>query len=134
MDTAIGDVSVPQGLLESLRQIPMADDDGLDAALRDVPVPMSLVSTWRRRAERRDRFARLSRMAVAASIVLVLTLSYFSIMIVSLAINRTPSQLAAKPNDGDASSGRGRPTDQFVGGRCLAALARSGTVGIGSGS
>ena len=87
LDAALGEVPVPEDLLKRLHQIPLTDDEGLDATLRSVPVPSRLMASWRRRAKRQDRLLRLSRVAVAASLVIALTLSYFSAMVLSLAMN-----------------------------------------------
>ena len=93
------DVAVPPGLLERLKAIPLADDDGLDEALRDVPVPDDLVAACRRHARRyfarpfgwarhaMDSGLRFSRIAMAASLILAVTLSLGSAMLFTWYLN-----------------------------------------------
>ena len=52
LDELVRDVAVPAGLLQRLQAIPLADDDGLDEALRNVPVPDDLVASCRHHARR----------------------------------------------------------------------------------
>ena len=84
IDELLREVPVPPGLLQRLHAIPLADDTGLDEALRGVPVPSGLVASCHHRghsylarlAERHslDRALRM-RMAMAASLILAVTLS-----------------------------------------------------------
>ena len=93
----VRDVAVPPGLLQRLQAIPLADDDGLDEALRNVPVPDDLVASCRHHArrhlarregrQRMDRMLRISRIAMAASLILAVTLSLGSAMLLSLVLN-----------------------------------------------
>ena len=100
LDAALAGVGLPENLLQRLRHIPLADDEGLDATLRNVPVPSRLVAAWRRRAKQQDRLMRLSRLAMAVSLVIALSLSYFSAwMILSFAV---------KPGGGGSGEMAGR--------------------------
>src|SRR5208282_120102 len=83
VDGLVREVTVPAGLLDRLLTIPLSEDDGLDEALRNVPVPDDLVTSCRhyarrhlaRRASGRDRALRINRLAMAASLILAVTLS-----------------------------------------------------------
>lgn len=48
IDTQLRDVPVPEGLAQRLREVILADDDGLDNGLRNVPVPPRLCGRLRR--------------------------------------------------------------------------------------
>lgn len=98
LDAAVRNVPVSDDFLKQLQTIPLTDDEGLDEALRSVPVPIRLNASWRRRASQRDRFMRFSRLAVAASVVIALTLSYFSTMILSLTGGHSAVEVA-QPNE-----------------------------------
>ena len=97
VDELVRDVAVPPGLLQWLQAIPLADDDGLDEALRNVPVPDDLVASCRHHARRHlarregrhdlDRMVRISRIAMAVSLILAVTLSLGSAMLLSWVFN-----------------------------------------------
>jgi len=108
-DKFVRDVAIPAGLLPRLQAIPLADDEGFDEALRDVPVPDDLVASCRRRIRRQlarhegrhpmDRALRISRIAMAASLILAVTLSLGSAMLLSLVLNSTHvAQLPLSPH------------------------------------
>ena len=90
IDELVREVAVPPGLLQWLQAIPLDDDDGLDEALRNVPVPDDLVASCRHHARRHlarregrhdlDRMVRISRIAMAVSLILAVTLSLGSAM------------------------------------------------------
>jgi Mg-chelatase subunit ChlD len=94
LDQAVREVEMPRGLLKRLRRIPLADDDGLDAALRNVPVPKRLTAAWRRRNVKRDRLVRLSRLVVAASVIVAVSLSFLAAWLTSLP---NPHDMQANP-------------------------------------
>ena len=97
VDELLRDVAVPPGLLERLQAIALADDEGLDEALRDVPVPDDLVASCRHHARRHlarregrhrmDRALRISRIAMAVSLIMAVTLSLGSAMLLSWSVN-----------------------------------------------
>ncbi len=96
IDELLREVALPAGLLQRLQAIPLADDEGLDEALREVPLPDDLAASFhhaRRRSARRegrhsmDRMVRFSRIAMAASLILAVTLSLGSAMLLSLFVN-----------------------------------------------
>ena len=60
VDELLREVAVPPGLLKRLRAIALAEDDGLDEALRNVPVPDDLATSCRHHA-RRDLSRREGR-------------------------------------------------------------------------
>ena len=97
LDEAVRDVELPEGLLLRLAAIPLADDAGLDEALRNVPLPRELETSFRRHAHRTgvrrklrpiDRALRISRIAMAASLVIAVSLSLGSAFVLSWLINR----------------------------------------------
>ena len=71
-----------------LRSIPWADDDGLDAALREVPVPAGLSAPWQRRQKRQKRLVRLIQVAAAASVLLAVAGLYFGPRLADLVATR----------------------------------------------
>jgi len=85
VDELLRDVALPPCLLPRLQAVPLTDDDGLDEALRNVSVPDDLVTSCRHHARRHlarregrhplDRALRISRIAMAASLILAVTLS-----------------------------------------------------------
>ena len=85
VDELLREVAIPPGLLERLQATALADDDGLDEALRDVPVPEDLVTSCRQHGRRyfahregrhnMDRVVQINRIAMAASLILAVTLS-----------------------------------------------------------
>jgi hypothetical protein len=81
LDTAIRDVSVPMRLSRWLRQPALDTDEGLDAALRDIPVSVAWPDQWRQVATNWSRLARVIQWAAAASLLLAIGLSYFGAMI-----------------------------------------------------
>ena len=91
LDEALRDVATPEGLLGRLKTAPAVDDEGLDEVLRDVPVPGGLSRFWRHRAQRQSWLMRMSRLALAVSIVIGLTVAYFGAMIMSLAVSHGPA-------------------------------------------
>ena len=105
LDAAICDVPVAKDLVQRLWKAPMVDDEGLDEILRNLPVPTRLMASWRRRAKRRERLLWYAQLAVAASLLIALTLSYFSAMMWvhwpkrdDGAVARTEPKPAAKPD------------------------------------
>ncbi len=111
LDEAVRDVEVPDGLLQRLAAIPLADDDGMDEALRDVPVPRKWESSFRRHMHRMavrrrnrpaNRALRISRIAMAMSLIVAVTLSLGSAFVFSWFINRSSepapdAQMARQP-------------------------------------
>ena len=97
VDELVRDVAVPPGLLERLQAIALTDDDGLDEALRDVPVPEDLVTSCRHHGSRylarregrhgMDRVVQINRIALAASLILAVTLSLGSAMLLPWILN-----------------------------------------------
>ena len=97
IDGLICEVAIPPGLVERLQAVPLADDEGLDEALRDVPLPADLAASCRHYARRHlarhagrramDRVARISRVAMAASLIVAVTLSLGGAMLLSLVLN-----------------------------------------------
>lgn len=98
LDATLREVAVPAGLIKRLHAIPLADDDGLDEALRNVPVPLGLTASWRRSRQFGDRVMRFSRLATAASLIIAVSLSYFSAMILSLAVSRSTEVTKTEPD------------------------------------
>ncbi|MGO9114926.1 MAG: VWA domain-containing protein [Thermoguttaceae bacterium] len=104
IDELLRDVAVPPGLSQQLQAAALAEDDALDEALRDVPLPEDLVASCRYYArpylsrlkgrQARDRALRISRIAMAASLILAVTLSLGSAMLLSVALNGSSSQVA----------------------------------------
>lgn len=96
VDELVREVALPAGLLQRLLAIPLTEDDGLDEALRNVPVPEDLVTSCRhhprrylaRREGRMDRALRISRIAMALSLILAVTLSLGGAMLLITALNR----------------------------------------------
>ena len=84
LDSELGNVPLPAGMLQRLREIPVAGDAQLDAAVRDVPVPFEL----RRRLELighgRARLLRLGQLAVATCLVAAIGVSYLGAMLAFL--------------------------------------------------
>ncbi|MGA2258577.1 MAG: hypothetical protein ABSG53_28260, partial [Thermoguttaceae bacterium] len=109
IDELVRDVAVPVGLLQRLQAIALADDDGLDEALRNVPVPDDLVTSCRHHARRylarlegrhpMDRTLRISRIAMAASLILAVTLSLGSTMLLSVIMNGSGRQVVDHGHD-----------------------------------
>ena len=96
LDEAVRDVVLPEGLSQRLAAIPLADDEGLDEALRDVPVPYELQTSFRRHGHRAgvrgkdrpmDRALRISRIAMAMSLIVAVTLSFGSALLLSWLLN-----------------------------------------------
>jgi Ca-activated chloride channel family protein len=115
LDEAARDVDLPEGLLQRLVAIPMADDDGLDEALRDVPVPYELQTSFRRHAHRAgvhrrgrpmDRAMRISRIAMAMSLIVAVTLSLGSAFFMSWLLNQ---KVASGPGPSVATNDRPVP-------------------------
>ncbi len=97
LDEAALAVALPEGLLQRLADIPLVDDDGLDEALRDVPVPFELETSFRRHGRRAggrgksrpmDRALRISRIALAMSLIIAVTLSMGSAFLMSWLLNQ----------------------------------------------
>jgi len=84
LDAVLGEVPVPEGLTDRLRRSVFATDDGLDEAIRDVPVPHGLLGRWQRPSKSWTRLARLTKWATAASLMIVIGLSYFGAMLALL--------------------------------------------------
>jgi Ca-activated chloride channel family protein len=96
LDELVRDVAIPPNLLSWLQAIPLTDDEGLDEALRNVPVPPDLVTSChypgrrfaaRLKGRRIDRVFRLSRFAMAASLILAISLSLGSAMLIKLVVD-----------------------------------------------
>jgi Ca-activated chloride channel family protein len=110
VDEVVCDVALPPGLLQRLQAIPFADDEGLDEALRDVAVPDNLVPSCRHSARRHhsrqhlarrhsmDLALRISRIAMAVSVILAVTLSLVSALWLPWVLNNSgdglPTQVA----------------------------------------
>ena len=84
LDTELAGVPVPVGMLERLRHIPLASDEQLDAAVRDLPVPRELDIRLRRIGRAGARWARLQQMAIASCLVLMIGGSYGGAMVAFL--------------------------------------------------
>lgn len=107
VDELVRDVAVPAGLLQRLQAIPLADDDGLDEALRDVSVPDDLVVACRHHARRyfarrtdrhgMDRVVQINRIAMAASLILAVTLSLGGALLLLWLVNGSGVQLVKNP-------------------------------------
>ncbi len=76
LDELLRSVSLPEGLMARLYRTPLADDAGMDAALRELPVPGSVLSRLNRIPGRRSAWERLVHWAAAASLWLAVGLSY----------------------------------------------------------
>ena len=110
VDELVRDVAVPAGLLQRLQAIALADDDGLDEALRNVPVPDDLVTSCHQHVRRylarlegrhpMDRALRIMRIAMAASLILAVTLSLGSAVLFTVVVDVLNRQMAAnRPRD-----------------------------------
>jgi len=75
LDEQLRDVSLPVGMLNRLRRVALTDDD-LDEELRDVVMPVYLHRRLERIADRPIRALRLADLALAASLVIGIGLSY----------------------------------------------------------
>jgi len=84
LDAVLGEVPVPEGLTDRLRRLVFATDDGLDEAIRDVPFPRAFLGRWQRPSKSWTRLARLTKWATAASLMIVIGLSYFGAMLALL--------------------------------------------------
>ena len=121
IDELLRDMAVPPGLIERLQDAALADaaldedrawdessaldeDSELDEALRNVPLPDDLVASCRHHARRYltrrggqhavDRMLQISRIAMALSLIVGLTVSLGSAMLVWLILSRSGSQVA----------------------------------------
>jgi len=99
LDAVIRAVRVPAGLLGRLRQAALETDEGLDAALRHVPLPPAVMGQLRQVPRGHLWLQRLTRWAVAASLLIGIGLSYVGAMVGLLmaaypAGNRPPTELA----------------------------------------
>ncbi len=81
LDEAIREVPLPDGLLRRLRQPPLLTDEGLDAALREVPLPIDISVRFHRAPKSWKRLTRIAQWAAAASLVIAITVSYSGAMI-----------------------------------------------------
>ncbi len=106
LDEAVREVELPDGLLQRLAAIPLADDEGLDEALRDVPVPYELETSFRRHGHRSgvrgkgrplDRTLRISRIALAMSLIVAVSLSFGSALLLSWLLNQAGTNEAGTP-------------------------------------
>jgi Ca-activated chloride channel family protein len=78
-------------MLDRLFRIPVADDEALDAAVRDVPVPLHLRARLERIGRSRIRWARLRQTAIAASLFVAIGTCYLGAMLAFLfALRRSP--------------------------------------------
>lgn len=76
LDAELASVPLPVGMLQRLRQIPLASDEQLDAAVRDLPVPSELDSRLRRIGRAGARWARLRQTAITSCLTLLIGGSY----------------------------------------------------------
>lgn len=81
LDEALRQVALPSGLVQRLRRSVLTDDAALDAAIRDVPIPVELPGRLRRVPKNRIRLARLTQWATAASLLIAIGLSYVGAII-----------------------------------------------------
>lgn len=84
LDSELGNVPLPEGMLRRLREIPFADDAELDAAVRDVPVPFELQRRLELIGHRRARLLRLGQLAAATCLVAAIGVSYLGAMLAFL--------------------------------------------------
>jgi Ca-activated chloride channel family protein len=77
LDAQLRDVAVPANLAGRLRRLAEPDDAELDAALRDVAVPGELLRRLRRGTAARPGWRSVAEMAVAATLIMAISLSYF---------------------------------------------------------
>ncbi len=76
LDDALCGVSVPEGFAGRLRWSIAADDSGLDALLRDVPVPYRVLRNLRATPGYRLTLQRMANWVVAATLLVAIGLSY----------------------------------------------------------
>jgi len=104
IDALVREVAVPAGLVERLQALALADDEGLDEALRDVAVPDDLVASCHQYVRRyiarlngrhpTNRSLPIMRIAMAASIIMAVTLSLASAVLFTVIVNRFSRQEA----------------------------------------
>jgi Ca-activated chloride channel family protein len=109
IDELLRDVPLPLTLAQQLRATALTEDDALDEALRNVPVPGDLIAScrhsvqpFRARLENRrakDRGLQITRIAMAASLILAVTLSLASAMLLSMALKGSGLQVAKREAD-----------------------------------
>lgn len=76
LDQRLRDVPVPEGLVDRLQQTVRWTDVEVDDAVAEVPLPPGLISRLTRIAPRNPRERNLRRLALAASLLLAVGLSY----------------------------------------------------------
>lgn len=84
LNTRLRDVPVPSGVLRRLREIPIAADTDLDAAVCDVPVPSGLQNGLHRIGQRHVRLARLGQMTATVSLATAVAFAYSGAVLVFL--------------------------------------------------
>ena len=84
LDEALRRVPVPEGLTDRLQRSLLADDEALDEAVRDVRVPVSVQQRLRRIPKNWLRLTRLTQWATAASLLIAIGLSYVGAMVALL--------------------------------------------------
>jgi len=96
LSAALRAVPIPAGLIERLLAIPLQDNDDLDAALRAVPMPAGFA--WRlRRIPARNVQLRWASLALAASLLITVGLSYLSALGLYLVGTEAPQAIAQNP-------------------------------------
>jgi Ca-activated chloride channel family protein len=103
LDAELRDVPIPSGLLDRLRQtaeetVEMSDEE-LDATLRSVPMPAELRRRLERMGRRMSQWMWISRIAVAASLLLAVGVATVGILVALSLFPRGENSLV---NDGTA--------------------------------
>lgn len=91
LDDLLRSVPLPEGLMQRLYRTPLADDAGIDAALRGLPVPGSVMWRLNRIPRHRSAWERLVRWAAAASLWLAVGLAYAGGVVLLLLSAYAPS-------------------------------------------
>jgi Ca-activated chloride channel family protein len=97
LDAELRDVSVPSGLLGRLHEVAdetveMSDEE-IDAALRSVPMPVELRRRLEKMGRRMSQWAWISRIAVAASLLLAVGVATLGILVALAVFPRAGSTL-----------------------------------------
>jgi Ca-activated chloride channel family protein len=101
LDAELRDVPLPPGLLGRLRQtaqetVEMSDED-LDATLRDVPMPPQLRRRLEQMGRRMTQWTWISRIAIAASLLLAVGVAMVGILVFVLVPQRGNSLVNVGP-------------------------------------